>query len=938
MSNIGEIIWNQSVPSVELWLAKPDRTLLGKLTQKAAVGFSRFGKRTKMLKHTQLFKLNNVNEIELSIPFEIEINHILVRNPIIDMIRDRYLIKCLYNGSEEWYVITQITNAMDGDKNLKIISARSLQYELINRNVRQLDLVSVNLSTLLNGGNVMDSKGNSFIYGGLLQDTLWNLDSSFDVTFDTIYRLFNISKATVLDVLIQASQTYGAIMLFDTINRKINFKQLINIGQDKGFKISYKNYMKSVENQSDSSVLATRFIPTGQNNLGINSVTANSQNHLDDFTFFIYPFSRDVNKNVLTHSNYMSDNLCNSLLDFSELMNLHKNDFSTLLATLSSQQVILTTKQNDMATLVTGLKSIQANLDVAQTTGQPTTTLLAQQTTQNALIATKQGEINTANANIVTTQASITSLNNLLSSLNNFSVDELTELSFYIFEKTWESPNISDAQSLYDQAIIEFAKWNEPQTIIKVDVVNLLEMVSESRNWDKLSPLSLGDTIQIEYDTIGTNIKAKLVEFSIDHIESNITLTIANVDDLKRDEEKVYRMLYQGIGASNSLSVNTDRWNGIDSASININKIYTDGINSALIAVNSGSGSTTKIDNRGFTSASSTVNTDFIRINNGVCIFSGDGGTTANIAIDKTGIYANKLVGQIILGANLNITNSSGSVTIDGNGMTVTSMNLTLTRSDNNSRILLDSTNGIKIQAKSGGVFVDKFYADGSGNIFANSITLATPQVNGGAIVGSSINIGSGNFTVNGSTGDVYANNGTFRGNILATSGTFSGNITVSGSLNGGSIVGSTIKTSNSFPRLQFDSTDFSQYNLSGTQVIRMSSSFSTPRIDMTDTANLNRLGSFYTYNGMHLQSDNFPLYIDSIGSTVFINSIDVLGSLAGKTNVGSTTNPATVPDAHNHGFSNTDYIQCYDSLGVATVKKQWVAYTGSSAHSHTTT
>jgi hypothetical protein len=388
----------------------------------------------------------------------------------------------------------------------------------------------------------------------------------------------------------------------------------------------------------------------------------------------------------------MTDGLCGALLDFTQLLADNADTLSSLLTTLSGYQTTLTTKQNEMATLVTGLKEIQNSLDIAQSVGSSTTTLLAEQTSQNALITTKQSEIDTVNANIVTTNASIATLNDTLSTSNNFTETQLIELQPFIVEMEWNTNSISNAQDLYDQAIIEFDKYNSPQTLVKVSLVNFLTMVSEQRNWNKLS---LYDTIYIVNDDVDTDVKAKLVEINFDHVGKTAELTIADVSDLSTANEKVFKMIYQGVTSKSILSVNSSNWNKIDGASTKINALYNDGISADLIAINGGSGKTTLIDERGFTSTSSTNSDNFIRVNNGVMIFSGDGGQTANIGIDHTGIYANKLIGQIIAGVNLTVTNSSGSFTMDGSGVTISGASLTITGGLPSSQLDPDFKNGL---------------------------------------------------------------------------------------------------------------------------------------------------------------------------------------------------------------------------------------------------
>jgi phage minor structural protein len=818
---LGDLNYSLALPLPEMWLAKNDRTIVAKLDNRAGIGFSRFGHRTKFLKHTQLYKLNSINELEFSVPYQIEINHQLVRNPVVDQINESSLIKSVHNSIEEWFTVIDITKTMDADKDALTIQCRSLGYELIRRYVRNFKVVSQNLSSICLGGTTVDSNGNSVSFSGLLQGTLWGIASDTDATFDTIYRSVDISKATILDALIQVCKTFNAIMVFDTINRKISFQQLQNIGQDKGAKISYEMYMKSLQNESKTDLLVTRFVPYGKNGLTINAITGNS--FIDDFSYFTNGFTRDANKNVLTHSPHMSDSLCGAIMDYITLQQAHSGDFTNLLNQLSSYQTTLTQQQNDLVNLNTTLTQIQNQLDIAQTTGQSTSSLLAQQAAQQALITAKQNDINTTNTNITNTNNSIASLQSLLSTNNNFTQAQQQELIPFIREAEWTDNNITDPQDLYNQALVQFAKYKTPQIVLTVDMTNIFEEITEQRVWDKFW---IGNDVLIEYDVLGTSVKAKIMEMSFDHAEGNLAITVASVADLLRQEEQVWQMLYQSISAANIVSVNVDSWGQIDTVAKNVNAIYDNGIAAALINVNSGVGSTTKIDNRGFTSASSTATSNFIRINNGAMIFSADGGQTANVAIDSTGIYANKLVGQILIGANLLISNQSGSFSVDGNGVTVSGANLTITgklpdnqiqsastwnnavqlgtaynntvisasdgiistASNNLTRALMSGTTGFKIQKNINGTWTDQFYADGSGNLnVTGSINCTALSINGTSILNG--NYISGNYIDSINANKI--NVGTLTG-FTISAGTISGGTIVGASITGGSISSNT--------------------------------------------------------------------------------------------------------------------------------------------------
>lgn len=103
-----------------------------------------------------------------------------------------------------------------------------------------------------------------------------------------------------------------------------------------------------------------------------------------------------------------------------------------------------------------------------------------------------------------------------------------------------------------------------------------------------------------------------------------------------------------------------------------------------------------------------------------------------------------------------------------------------------------------------------RFHLDMKGNLLANSLTANYAKINssdfsGGQIIGSSINVGNGMFTVD-TSGNMYAGNGRFRGDIEASS--FTGG-TITGSL----ITGARIRTAVSGDRIELDPNGFVFYD-----------------------------------------------------------------------------------------------------------------------------
>jgi len=160
---------------------------------------------------------------------------------------------------------------------------------------------------------------------------------------------------------------------------------------------------------------------------------------------------------------------------------------------------------------------------------------------------------------------------------------------------------------------------------------------------------------------------------------------------------------------------------------------------------------------------------------------STDGWKTVRSAVTARGILAETVVGQFGNFVSLLI----------GSGNDVTQIN----------------TNGI---AAGHAVFSSApFQVDMKGNVIANKLTANYAQIKSsnftdGAIVGSSINVGSGMFTVD-RDGNMYAGNGNFRGNIT-----------------GSTITGSLIRTAASGRRIELDDNGFRSFDSSNRNRIRI--------------------------------------------------------------------------------------------------------------------
>ncbi len=258
---------------------------------------------------------------------------------------------------------------------------------------------------------------------------------------------------------------------------------------------------------------------------------------------------------------------------------------------------------------------------------------------------------------------------------------------------------------------------------------------------------------------------------------------------------------------SNSLAANKYAYDNNIERTDEVSQILSTTWSAIDRQIEGGLNNSISMSRRGIIVSDSSDPQRMVIVQNGVIALSKDGGLHWQTAASADGIIAERIIGQLIAGNNLTITNQSGSFTIDDNGMTATEMDLVITRTDKKSRIKLNATNGLLLQKNTGTtaspVWSDQIVLDTNGDvIFKGKVEIGSGNSlfkadSNGISLGSST-FANAPFSVD-LTGKMKASNvqvtgGTMQigskfgvasdGTLTASNGNFSGNIT----MNGGSI------------------------------------------------------------------------------------------------------------------------------------------------------
>ncbi len=801
---LGEIQYDKRPVVPQLFLARPDKSIISKLSEAYALQLS--------------VKLLAVNEMSFRLPYELEINHQLVRNHNIGLLREHYYIQVKWGAMTQWYRIASLRRVMEEGEDHMEVSAYSLEYELTDKLVRGYNVESYHARQVLND---------------LLSNTIWQIEY-IDADFELTYRAFEFSQNTVLDAIYKVAETYNAIVEFDTNNRTLRMMKPELHGTYKGLNFTYEQYLKTLDRSSNSDELITRLIPEGKDGLGIHRVNPSGQAYIENYSFFMYPFERDEQRRVVQSSHYMSDSLCHALLAYEAKLEANQDQFRVLteerssrnsriaalqsqLSELKKQEKVITDTmisqqfneemffekymyQGSSVTNVFPLKTVlpyvilckvskpagitisingspkavaenrwvmlgktaraesayvQVNgpasgaeifIQVASLSKEEFDTIANDEALierynldrKQKQIADKQHEIDEEKVQLDTLLQQIAELQKELKAENNFTPQQLQELNPYVKTKEFKDDRYIDEQDLLEAAQEKFKELQKPQTSIRMDVVDFLDIVEEQGNWNKLV---LGDQVLVKYAKLGIRVTAKMIEFSYDYEAASISIVIANVKEINDDARKLESYIGSSKNTSITVDLNKHRWGKAVYDASEMSRLFDSFWDKVTDQINMAVNETVTLDQKGITITDSNNPARFLRLTHGAIGLTRSGGLRYETALTADGLIAEVVLGKLILGSRVTIGDDDGIWMTEGPRTTITdrcgreAMKLGLYTAEPDrygmvvnryepepacsdrlmNKIIVDSEAGFVIQQRSGQRFEDVAWLDTAG-------------------------------------------------------------------------------------------------------------------------------------------------------------------------------------------------------------------------------
>jgi phage minor structural protein len=627
-----------------LFLCKPDRTTIGELTEA-------YNKKLST-------NYNGIHELSFDLPFVVEKNKKFIRNKHVDEVRGHYLIRYEKGNVKEYFIIQKPSNSLSDGKEVKNVTCFLLPYEINRKIVRSFRGTKQLYNPAGSEGALNET---------LLRKTDWSV-GYIDSDIALKYRTFDVSEQGMIEFISDLSDIFNAVVIWDTINKTINFYKNENLGVNKGLTIEYGKYLKTISEDPDFDNVVTRLYVYGNNGISIAAENPAGMDYVESFDYYLHPFERDQNKNIIKHSNYLTDSLCHALLDYQELIENNIGIFSNLLNEKKPLQTTLTTKSNELFVLQTQLAQIEDGLAVANATQNETAQLIQDKENKLMEIDIKEQEIDVIENELSVVNGEINDFKNLISVENNFTPEQITERNRFINEQVWSNDSQFDVSELYKEAVEQLHRINQPRIHYSIDLVDFLKVVECQRDWNKLN---IGDFVTIRYPNFNIDIKAKLIGINHDEDTHSLSVEIANGSDIENGFMTLKELFNKTVSSSKTIDMSKYKWDMSEENNSEIRKIIEGTWDATKRDIQAGVNESVDISRKGIVIKDPNDPMRYVVMQHGLIALTNDGGNSWKHAIRPDGIIGEVIIGKLIMGENLIIGDENGTFTIDGNLLTI---------------------------------------------------------------------------------------------------------------------------------------------------------------------------------------------------------------------------------------------------------------------------
>lgn len=742
----------------------------------------------KCIEKTSDFKWCDLDEISFTINLYIE-------NEKNQYYEDIDVMKYILLPDIGFYCITDVSISSENTEyESKTIVSKSCECLLAQK---YLENFVINMGTVesIDGVSLYNiaDKEHSLLHLVLEKCPDWKI-GHIDPGLMSMQRSFEISRQDVYSFIMNDIATaFGCFFLFDTINGIINIYKEEVISCDTNIHISYNNLLKNTKIDCSTDDIKTCLTLTGSDDLTVREINMG--------------YDRIYNFSYYNSLEFMSKGLYDAYNKWVKLRESKLDQYTTLLSQYQDYytQINYVTYEKmpsspgstnwteyGLYPLKEQLSAYEQQQAVLMKAGYGNEDSPFYNTNYlpvyNAIQAINN-QLSAVNKQIFDLQSSqskisnqISEIINLVSMKNNFTEDQLVELSRFVREDELNSVNyiVTDVMTddekfemlhdLLSYGEKELAKVAIPQLSFSAEILNLFAIPEFDAFQGEFIPGNyIWVTLRDDF-----SVKAKLLTMHINWYDpAAFTVSFGNI---ARKSKSIYTDITEAIkvatSAATSVSFNQSYWSAAAKNTDSIGQMLEDGLLSAGKYLSSGDDSEMLMDRRGLfvnTTSGPYAYKDSIFMGGGRILFTEDNWKTVSMAVgradvngeSKFGVFADFLIAGYVAGSTIvasDFNNGNGTFHVDSDGR------LTATSAD---------IKGI-VKADTGYIGGDKGFTIQSGKLYSGKATLET-NASGVYIGTDGISLGAGNTFLVKNDGSLKATNVDVQGIITATSGSIGG-------------------------------------------------------------------------------------------------------------------------------------------------------------------
>lgn len=599
-----------------------------------------------------------------------------------------------------FFVITNVIDGYEAGLHYKDIQAASCEYELGNRVLPYIEDGTYKFTDLL-------EKIVSSLPVWKIGEVNGNIANKHR-TFEDV----SIEQNALSFMLEDMQDAYECIFEYDCVRRLINVYDQNSYVRQTSIHLTKDDLINSVEITENSDDLYTAISVQGDENLNISPVNPLGTNIIYNFDYYLDWMTPALREKVITWQN-----LVRSKLDAYYDLNLDYysglTDKTGYSSELSKLEIQLTMYQRCRDNIVASGSTVSVksyNEVIEKNGGVPVGV-------QNEIAATLSEidkRISNVKQKISDTENEITATNNsqaiILEQINAvhdevnilsyFTDEEYSELCNYIFEGSYtdeyiavtnsmtHSERFQQMKTLYDRAVAQLERISSPTQEFDLDVENFI-FSKKFESWS--NELETGSLINVELET--NDVAALfLSNITVNYDDKKLTMTFGNRFN-RFDPKSMFNDVLGDIKKSaNSIGYIKETLYPVKNGEFDAMReaIESSGVLTKEIALES-SNQEFLIDDTGILGRKmlddGTYDDRQVKITNQTIVFTDDGWNSSRTALgnfqfnnpltgqveDRYGVLADTLIAPLILSEEVGIYNTDNSITLDQDGITITS-------------------------------------------------------------------------------------------------------------------------------------------------------------------------------------------------------------------------------------------------------------------------